>query len=125
MNTCVLTGNLGQDPDVKYSSQGEPISSFNLAVKSGKDKTTWIKIVAFKRLAEVCETHLHKGAKVLVQGTLDMDRWETDAGDKRTTYKVLANSVEFLKTDGRGFGNKTNQSNNTSNEQADDEDLPF
>ena len=49
MNLCILTGNLGNDPEIFYSSDGDPIASFNLAFKSGKDKTSWIKVTAFKK----------------------------------------------------------------------------
>ena len=53
LNHTVLTGNLGADPEVFYSSEGNPVSSFNLAFRSSKKKTGWIKIVCFNRLAEV------------------------------------------------------------------------
>lgn len=124
MNSVVLSGNLGADPEVRYSSDGDPIASFNLAVKSGREKTAWIKVVAFKRLAEVVETYLHRGARVLVSGCLDQDKWETDEGQKRTLIKVLANSIEFLKTDGRGFDHKTN-STDTPTDDDDHDDPPF
>ena len=109
MNLCILTGNLGNDPEVFYSSDGDPIASFNLAFKSGKDKTSWIKVTAFNKTAEVCEKYLHKGAKIIVNGSLSQDKWETDDGEKRSSMKVIANRIEFIKTDGRGFDNKQNE----------------
>jgi len=108
MNLCILTGNLGQDPEIFYSSDGDSIASFNLAFKSGKDKTSWIKVTAFNKTAEVCEKYLHKGAKIIVNGSLQQDKWETDDGEKRSSMKVIANRIEFIKTDGRGFDNKGN-----------------
>lgn len=109
MNICVLTGNLGADPQIFYTSDGNPVASFSLAFNSGKDKTSWIKVTAFNRTAEVCEKYLHKGAKVAVSGMLDLDKWEND-GETRSMIKAIAKNIEFIKTDGRGF---------------DDEDAPF
>ena len=106
MNAAIVTGNLGNDPEMFYTKDGDPIASFNLAVKSAKDKTSWIKVTAFKKLAEVCETYLHKGAKVIVNGSLDQETWESN-GETRSAIKIIAFNVEFVKTDGRGFdGNK-------------------
>ncbi len=103
LNSCILTGNLGADPEIFYSSEGEPIGTFNLAFQSSKKKTGWIKITAFRKLAEVTEKYLHKGARIAVIGTLDQQKWETDEGVARTSFQLIANSIEFIKTDGRGF----------------------
>ncbi len=103
LNLCVLTGNLGGDPEVFYTSEGDPVASFNLAFSSGKNKTGWIKVTSFKRLAEVCEKYLHKGARIAVAGSLSQDKWETENHEKRTSFKLIANTIEFIKTDRRGF----------------------
>jgi len=103
INTCILTGNLGADPEIFYSSNGEPIATFNIAFRSGKDKTGWIKVVAFKKLAEIVEKYLHKGARIGIISTLDQQKWETDEGVQRSSFQLIANSIEFIKTDGRGF----------------------
>ena len=114
LNQSVLTGNLGADPEVFYSSEGEPVATFNLAFRSSKKKTGWLKITCFHRLADVASKYLHKGARIAVTGTLDQNKWETDEGVTRSTYQLLANSLEFIKTDGRGFG-----------ENPPDDDVPF
>ena len=103
LNNCILTGNLGADPEIFYSSEGEPVATFNMAFRSSKKKTGWIKITAFRKLAEVTEKYLHKGARIAVIGTLDQQKWETDEGVTRSTFQLIANSIEFIKTDGRGF----------------------
>jgi single-strand DNA-binding protein len=103
LNNCILTGNLGADPEVFYSSEGEPIASFNLAFKSSKKKTGWIKVTCFRKLAEIAEKYLHKGARIGIVGTLDQQKWETEEGATRTSFQLIANSIEFIKTDGRGF----------------------
>ena len=114
INTCILTGNLGADPEVFYSSEGNPVATFNIAFKSGKDKTSWIKVVAFKKLAEIVEKYLHKGARIGIVGTLDQQKWETEEGAQRSSFQLIANSIEFIKTDGRGFDDSSN-----------DDDLPI
>ncbi|WP_054030573.1 single-stranded DNA-binding protein [Desulfatitalea tepidiphila] len=104
LNSCILTGNLGADPEIFYSSEGDPVATFNLAFRSSKKKTGWIKITCFQKLAEITERHLHKGARIAVVGILDQNKWETDEGVTRTSIQLIANSIEFIKTDGRGFG---------------------
>lgn len=106
MNTIVLTGNLGADPESVFTDEGTHIANFSLAFKSTKQKTGWIKVTCFNKLAELVEKHLHKGARVGITGMLDQDKWETNDGEKKTTFKLIANSVEFIKTDGRGFEDK-------------------
>ena len=103
MNHSVLTGHLGADPETFFTGEGDAAASFNLAFKSGKDKTSWIKVNCYNRLAEVAAQYLHKGAKVAVAATLDQNKWENDKGESRSNHRLLANSIEFIKTDGRGF----------------------
>ena len=115
LNQTVLTGNLGADPEIFYSSEGNPVASFNLAFRSSKKKTGWVKVVCFGKLAEVSEKYLHRGARVGILGVLDQQRWESDEGIMRSSFQVIANSLEFIKTDGRGFDEN----------QPPDEDVPF
>jgi len=105
MNQCILTGNLGADPELRYSQNGDPIATFNLAFRLSKDKRGWVKITCFGKTAEVAETYLHKGAKVLLSATLDYNQWENQEGQQRTSVQLVANRIEFIKTDGRGFQN--------------------
>ena len=83
LNQTVLTGNLGADPEVFYSSEGNPVATFNLAFRSSKKKTGWIKVTCFQKLAEVTEKYLHRGARIGIIGTLDQQKWETDGGGQR------------------------------------------
>jgi single-strand DNA-binding protein len=114
LNQTVLTGNLGADPEVFYSSEGNPVANFNLAFRSSKKKTGWIKVVCFARLAEVSEKYLHKGARIGIIGTLDQQKWENEEGLTRSSFQLIANSLEFIKTDGRGF-----------EDQPPSDDIPF
>jgi len=108
LNNCILTGNLGADPEVFYSSEGDPVATFNLAFKSSKKKTGWIKVSCFRRLAEITERCLHKGARIAVIGTLDQQKWENSEGVMLSSFQLIGNSLEFIKTDGRGFGEEQN-----------------
>ena len=112
MNTTVLTGNLGSDPESFFSDGGTQIVSFSIAFRSTKDKTdNWVKITCFNKTAELAEKHLHKGARVGITGMLDQDKWETN-GESRSALKLIANSIEFIKTDGRGFEDNHDQDDN-------------
>jgi len=103
LNSCILTGNLGADPEIFYGSGGDPVATFNLAFRSSKKKSGWIKVTCFGRLAEVASQYLHKGARIAVVGTLDQNKWKSDKGNQRSSIQLIANSIEFIKTDGRGF----------------------
>ena len=111
LNSVVLAGNLGNDPEIHFNSEGEPIASFNLAFRAGKKKTGWIKVTCFNRLSEICEKHLHKGAKIAVSEVLDHSQWETNEGVKRSAISMIVNQIEFIKTDNRGFAEGGNHEN--------------
>ena len=103
LNQLILAGNLGGDPEVFYSSEGTPIAAFSMAFRSYGDKTNWIRVSCNNRLAEIVQQFLHKGARVAVSGILDQKKWEGEDGISRSSFRLLANNIEFIKTDGRGF----------------------
>ena len=116
MNQCILTGNLGNDPESFFTNEGTQIVSFDMAFKSGKERTSWIKVKCFNKLAEVAEKYLHKGAKIAISASLDQNKWENDEGQKRSIMQLIGHNIEFIKTDGRGFDGE---------EQSPDGDTPF
>jgi single-strand DNA-binding protein len=121
MNLTALTGNLGSDPESIFTSEGTHIAKFSLAFDSGKkDKTNWIQVSAFKKLADAVAKYLHKGARVAVVATLDQNRWEDDQGQSRSNHQLIARNIDFIKTDGRGFDNNDGQSPDYG-----DDDIPF
>ena len=97
MNSCILTGNLGSDPETVYTAEGTHIVNFPLAFRSGKEKTSWIRVTCFNKLADLAEKYLHKGARIGVSGHLDQDKWKTDSGEQKSSFKLIANTVEFIK----------------------------
>lgn len=101
-NKAILIGNLTKDPELRYTPQGTPVSTFRIAVnyryKHGDDMkqdTTFIDIVVFGKQAESCSQYLNKGSSVLVEGRLQERRWETD-GQQRSKFEIVAQTVKFM-----------------------------
>lgn len=101
-NKVILIGNLTKDPELRYTPQGTPVSSFRIAInyryKQGDDlkqETTFIDIVVFGKQAESCSQYLNKGSSVLVEGRLQERRWESD-GQQKSKFEIVAQSVKFL-----------------------------
>ncbi len=102
-NKIILVGNLTRDPEVRYTPQGTSVCNFGIAVnrkyKQGdelKEEVTFINVVVFGKQADTCGQYLNKGSAVLVEGRLQERRWETDEGQKRSKYEVVAQTVRFL-----------------------------
>lgn len=102
MNFVVLLGNLGNNPELKYTPSGSPVATFSIATnesykdKEGKlvEKAEWHRIVCWNKTAEVAAKYLHKGDKVLVQGKIQTRSWEAQGG-KRYITEIVANRIEF------------------------------
>lgn len=121
LNQCVLTGNLGDDPVIHYTSEGMAVASFNLAFNSSynrKKQPSWIKVNCFSKLGEICGLYLHKGARVAVVGVLEQHKWQNEDGQNRSNFELNCNTIEFIKTDGRGFKEGETQ-------EAINDDVPF
>jgi single-strand DNA-binding protein len=122
MNNCVLIGNLGADPESIYTDEGTHIVNFSLAFRSTKkDKSNWIRIVCFEKLAELALTYLHKGARIAISGRLDQNKWTDNNNQTKSMHRIIANNITFIKTDGRGFEN----GESANNGEHDSEDPPF
>jgi single-strand DNA-binding protein len=104
LNKVLLIGNLGRDPEMKYTPQGTPITTFSLAVSrrrqtpdgEWKDETEWFRIVAWQKLAEQCNEYLRKGSKVYIEGRLQTREWQGQDGQPRQTVEVVANEMVLL-----------------------------
>ncbi|RLG99476.1 single-stranded DNA-binding protein, partial [Candidatus Bathyarchaeota archaeon] len=78
MNIVILSGNLGQDPQIRYTAQGVPVAQFSMAVnyvKGDEKRTNWINVVAFRKQAELVVDYLKKGSRVAIEGTLRTRTW--------------------------------------------------
>lgn len=102
MNKILLIGRLTRDPEIRYTSTGTPSAKFGLAVdrkfkdKGGKKTTDFFDVEAWGKLAELCGNHLDKGRQVAIEGEMRRDEWTDKEGQKRTSWKVNADTVEFL-----------------------------
>jgi single-strand DNA-binding protein len=111
VNKAILVGNLGRDPELRYTGSGTAVANFTLAtterVKSGdgyEERTEWHRIVAWGRTAELCAQYLNKGRSVYIEGRIQTREWEDKEGQKRKTTEIVANTVQFLGGRGQGDG---------------------
>ena len=102
-----LVGNLGRDPEMRYTPSGVAVTSFSVAVNRSwtgqdgqrQDRTTWFRISAWRRLAETCNQYLTKGQRVLVVGELEEpNTWTDREGNTRASLEVTARTVRFMNT---------------------------
>lgn len=105
INKVILIGNLGSDPDTRYTPQGSAITNLNVATdESYKDKNTgqmvprteWHRVVMFNRLAEIAKEYLRKGSKVYLEGRLQTRKWQDQNGIERYTTEIVANEMQML-----------------------------
>ena len=113
MNKVIISGNLGKDPEVRYSTDNQKaICRFTVAVNEGygdKQQTMWVNIVSFGKTAENCGKFLKKGRKVLADGRLQIRDYQKQDGTKGTSVEVVANNIEFLnvQSEAKPFGKPT------------------
>lgn len=111
INKVTLIGNLGADPEVRYTASGSAVANVRLATaeswrdrESGEqqERTEWHRVVFFGRLAEIVEQYLRKGSQVYVEGRLQTRKWQDRDGNERYTTEIVANEMQML--GGRGGG---------------------
>jgi len=131
LNYCSFIGRLGKPVELRYMPDGKAVTSFSIAVgESWKDKTsgekqertTWVPIVAFGKLAEIMGEYLKKGSKIFVAGKLQVRKWQDKDGNDRWTTEIIANSMQMLDT--RSGGGEQERGGGSSR-QHEDEDAPF
>ena len=103
--TIIFIGNLGKDPELRYTPDGKAVTSFSVATSSGSGdnkKTVWFKVSAWEKQAETCNQYLHKGSKVLVEGRLTADEsgsprvFTRQDGTTGASFEVSASTVRFM-----------------------------
>ena len=94
----IICGNLGKDPEMKYTTDGKAVTTFSVAASNRKDETTWFRVSTWEKLAETCNQYLHKGSKVLVEGALkpEINVYQRKDGSYAASYDVTADTVRFL-----------------------------
>lgn len=108
VNKVILIGNLGSDPEVKYTTSGVPVANVTLATneswtdKNGErqERTEWHRLVIWRKTAEIVGQYLRKGSKIYVEGRLETRSWEDQSGQKKYTTEVVVNDLQML--DSRG-----------------------
>lgn len=113
LNSCSFIGNLGKDPEVRYMTNGDAIANFSIGCneswkdKTGEkqEKTEWVRVSAFGKLAEIIGKYLVKGSQVYVSGKMQTRKWQDKDGSDRYTTEIVANEMKML--GGRGDSSKT------------------
>lgn len=121
-NKITIIGNLGRDPELRYTPQGTAVCDFSVAVNDRKrdkagewqDVTTWFKITFWGKQAENASKYLTKGRQVYIEGRLQVEEWTDRDGNNRHTLAVQGADIQFLGGDGRGEGNEQNSSSESS-----------
>lgn len=114
LNKAMLIGNLGGDPEIRYTQAGVPVATFTVATterwndKEGQkhEVTEWHRVVAWQKLAEICGEYLHKGSRVYIEGKIQTRKWQDQAGTDRYTTEIVARDMQMLspKSGGQGDG---------------------
>ncbi|HEX9948825.1 MAG TPA: single-stranded DNA-binding protein [Thermodesulfobacteriota bacterium] len=134
VNKVILVGNLGADPEVRYSSTGTAVANFRIATsenwtnkEGGKEtRTDWHRVVAFGKLGEICAEYLSKGKQVYVEGKLRTRSWEDKEGKKRWITEVVASNMVMLgqaSEQAKAMGGEPVETPPEPTHQ--DEDIPF
>ena len=130
INKVILVGNLGQDPEVKYTAGGAAVTTLSLATSeswkdkdtgSDQEKTECHRVVLWRRLAEIAGEYLKKGSKVYIEGQLQTRKWEQD-GQTRYTTEVVGRDMQFL--DSRGSSSSDSSSYDDINQDMSSQNLP-
>jgi single-strand DNA-binding protein len=132
LNKVMIIGNVGGEPEMRFSPDGKPVTSFRVATNrvyttpegERKKETEWFSVVAWGKLAEQCNQFLSKGRLVYAEGRLRTRSWDDQSGQKRYRTEVIAQRVNFLdRRDSSAPGDRSGQI--ADDEAQDDDDVPF
>jgi single-strand DNA-binding protein len=130
LSKAIIIGNLGRDPEMRYTPTGKPVTSFSVACSrtyttaegERREETEWFRISAWGKLAEISSQYLRKGSKVYVEGRLRTRQWEGQDGQKRTSVEIDATDLQMLDTKARGEAGDTGADESGS---VDVDQIPF
>ena len=129
VNKVILVGNLGRDPETRYTQGGSAVTQFSIATSDSwrdkasgeqQDRTEWHNIVCFARLAEIAGEYLRKGSKVYIEGSLRTSNWEQD-GQKKYRTEIMARELQMLDSRSQAGGQEGSFQNNSYDKPADDQ----
>ncbi len=129
VNKVILVGNLGQDPEGRFTPQGTAVTNLSVATNESwknqngelQDRTEWHRVVMYGKMAETANEYMHKGQMVYVEGRLQTNEWEDQNQIKRRTTEIKCDNFTML---GRRSDTST-QANNQTEKTGQDDDLPF
>ncbi len=131
LNKVTIIGNLGKDPEMRFTANGTPITSFSIAVNrtytmggERKEETEWFNVVAWSKLAETCNQFLGKGQQVYIEGRLQTRSWDGQDGQKHYRTEIVANDVIFLERRTGGLPGSMEEGI-SEDQDLEPEDLPF
>jgi len=139
-HTILIVGNVGRDPEMRYTPSGQAVTSFSVATNrqytnnNGESikETIWFRVSAWGKQAEICNQYLKKGSKVLVEGRLTPDKesggprvWTAQDGKAKASYEVTASTVRFLSSRGESEPGAPVGADEGMAAPADDGDIPF
>lgn len=127
LNKVMIIGNLGRDPEMRYTPSGRPVTTFSVAASRSwntsdgdrRVETEWFNVVAWSSLAEICKQYLSKGQQVYIEGRLQTRQWDDNDGNKHTSVEIVANEMIIL-----GDRRDTNEGTSEEDGLIDDE-FPF
>ena len=133
LNKVMIIGNLGRDPEMRYTPSGRPVTTFSVAVSRSwkssngehRSETEWFKIVAWGKLAEICKEYLNKGQQVYIEGRLKTREWEDKEGQQRTTVELIANEMTMLGEKRDKSQNDDNSAKDAPPDIVDEDEFPF
>ena len=145
LNKAMIIGRLGQDPDVRYTQSNTAVANLSVATSERykdnmgewKENTEWHRVVAWGRLAEICQEYLKKGSQVYIEGPIQTRKWEDKEGQTRYTTEIKALTMTMLDSKGSGGGSQDVPSKPESSQPVSssvdlsedfddiDDDLPF
>jgi len=139
LNKVMLIGNLGKDPEVRFTASGQAVTGFSLATsekfkgKTGEweERTEWHNITLWGKLAEIAGEYLSKGKTVFIEGRLQTRKWQDKSGNDRYTTEIVGDKMQMLSAKGeRGSGEstsspKTSAAGNYEEPPFQDDDIPF
>ncbi len=131
LNKVMIIGNVGNDPEMRFIANGNPVTSFRVATNrfyntpdgERKQETDWFSVVTWNKLAEQCNQFLAKGRLVYVEGRLHNRTWESQDGQKRTKTEVIASRVTFL--DRQSQSGSDERSEYSESDELSPDDIPF
>ena len=136
VNKVIIVGRLARDPELKYTPSGAAVANFTVATSEEwkdrdtgekQERTEWHRIVAWRRLGEICGEYLHKGKEVYIEGRLQTRSWEDQDGNKKYITEIVAQNMQMLGSAGKQGKANTSEERFPSEEPVSvpEDDIPF